>query len=104
MLTEPEPFPLKTDERGLNKSQKFLIRVDEEFQREAEQRNFKARPFVTKLAYQPVKSTKPLTEVDDRVLNSDVRAVKRQAYDNELAEKQREYEELKKQAEAEKQV
>jgi hypothetical protein len=98
-LTQPHPFGLHTEERGVMHSTQFQVKVDEEFQKEAEQRKFKAQPFVKKTPFEPVRSTKPLTEINEVILNSDLRAVKRQAWDNENMEKQRTLEEMKKQQE-----
>jgi len=101
-LTEPSPFSLTTDNRGAAHNNRFKIKVDEEYQKETEQRQFKAKPFVSKRAFEVAKSTRPLTTVDDKILNSDARAVRRQAWDNEMAEKLRAYEEFKKHQEIEK--
>ena len=108
-LTQPEPFQLKAEERGTVFQQNWKVKVDDEFRKEAEQRQFKvkifttysnlfnqARKFTQKPVFEPAKSTKPLTEITDFNLNSDSRAAKRQEWEMEQASKQRAADEMRK--------
>ncbi len=102
--TEPQPFHLTTEERGTLHKNLWQQRVEAEFDQENRVRQFKAKPFVAKTPFGPSKSTQPLTEIDDIVLNSDRRAVQRQVYENTKMEKQMAYEQAKRQFEIEEQV
>lgn len=103
-MTEPEPFSLKTGQRGDKYKEEFKIRVDEEVKSMKKQAQFRAKPFVQKNVFEPQKSTRPLTELTDVVLNSDRRALKRKEFEDTLKEKESMYEDMKKKWEAEQKV
>ncbi|KAK8391952.1 hypothetical protein O3P69_017515 [Scylla paramamosain] len=81
--TQPQPFNLQADQRGMVKQEKFKAQLKEESQLEAEQRKFRARSgdVVHKAPFVPEKSQRPLTEISSFALNTEVRAGKRSEYD-----------------------
>jgi hypothetical protein len=93
-VTEPEPFMLETDLRG-----SIHKRVFDELQynaalKEQSDKMFTARPIphVLDEPFVPEKSFKPLTVVQEVVLNSDIRSAERLAFDADLAARQQEEE------------
>lgn len=101
VITQPQPFALKIEERGADHKKKFLAKVQDEMKENIERTNFKATLFVPTQPYEPQKSTKSLTVIEDFSLNSDVRAIERHTYDLQLEEKMRAAEEVRKQQEEE---
>lgn len=81
--TQPQPFNLQADHRGMVKQEKFKAQLKEESQLEAEQRKFRAQSgnVVHKTPFVPEKSQRPLTEISSFALNTEVRAGKRSEYD-----------------------
>jgi hypothetical protein len=102
--TQPEPFKLAIEERGEEHHQKFLAKLEEEKQEEQEKANFKAKPYVPAVPFEPQKSTKALTLVSDVVLNSDVRAVNRQNFEVQKVEKMKAADEARKKQEEQEKV
>ncbi len=95
-LTEPQPFNLRVEARGQvsKEVQEKKLKEREEEERQRHVHQYKAKPFVDQPAPFPqVKSSIPLTNVQEFVLNSDVRAVRRAEF--EQAERQRRMEEAK---------
>lgn len=91
--TCPEPFHLSADERGQRYKEEFFSKQVEEEQRQAKKAaEFKARPnnVTHKDPFQPQKSNKPLTEISDFALNTDVRAGQRDAFEKFKKEKEAE--------------
>lgn len=87
-MTATQPFQFRSDARGDVKKEQFYIRVDEELKAQEEQKKFRAKPFVPKVPLEITKSKRQLTEIEDVVLSSDRRAVKRQAFDVEMRQKE----------------
>jgi len=102
--TITDPFPLCTEERGIVAANKFKIKVDKRLQEEYERAQFRAKPFVTKVPFEPAKSTRPLTEIREVTLNSDQRALKRQDFDNFLLQKEISYQLAKRKLDEERRV
>lgn len=102
IVTQPQPFALKIEERGADHKKKFNAKVQDEMKENLERTNFKATLFVPNLQpYAPHKSTKELTVIEDFVLNSDARAIERHTYDLQQDEKAKAAEEVRKQQEQE---
>lgn len=100
--TCPEPFQLSADQRGQFYKEEFFTKQVEEERRQAKKASeFKARPnHVThKDPFQPQKSNKPLTEINDFALNTDVRANQRDAFEKHVKEKEAEMASLRRERE-----
>lgn len=84
---------MKTEQRGAQFQQQMKAKWDQQRVEEEHMRQFKARPIVleTKL---PEKPRKPLTEIDNVTLNSDIRAQKRKLWEAQKQMKEREHEEM----------
>ncbi|CAH1780160.1 unnamed protein product [Owenia fusiformis] len=87
--TEPEPFHMEVDNRGAKKAEEWSKQMEEELK---QQREFKANPAkVTQCKpFVPMKSTKPLTELNEFDLNTERRAGQREEY--EIHKKERDQE------------
>lgn len=98
-MTEPQPFKLRVEARGQvarEVLEKKMREREEEEEQARQNQQYKARPFVVQQPANPfpaVRSQIPLTNVEEFVLNSDVRAVRRAEF--EQAERQRRMEEAK---------
>ena len=68
------------------------------------QTNFKATMFVPTAPYEPQKSTKPLTVIDDFTLNSDLRASERHVFEVQKCERTQAAEEARRKQEEEQRV
>lgn len=101
---EIEPFALKTEERGQLHQTNLEMKVSNEIENLKKMQQFKAKPFVEKPFFVPQKSTRPLSEITDIILNSDRRALKRKAFEEEKKQKEQEYMEVQKRLEEEERV
>jgi targeting protein for Xklp2 len=87
-VTEPEPFELESVQKHELYQEHFHEMIDEEERVRRENMEFKARAFKHSKPFITQRSTKPLTTLDDVVLNSDVRASHRREFDNKLLAKE----------------
>ncbi len=90
-VTQPQPFQLRTDARGNEYQQAFHAHVDSEMQEMEQNKSFHAHP-VPRAVHEPFfpqKSSKPLTEIANVELASDVRASQRAAFDRARSDKER---------------
>lgn len=87
-ITEPEPFQLESEEKHYLAQQKLMQQIAEEEEKRKKAMEFKARPFKEPKPFVPKKSNKPLTEIDEFALNSDVRSQKRRLFDEMMHEKE----------------
>jgi hypothetical protein len=80
-VTEPQPFALRSVELHEHSKMALAAKLEAERLAEEEARHFKAKENLSKkvIPFQPVKSNKPLTEVEPVVLFSGVRAEARDA-------------------------
>ncbi|GFO43502.1 targeting protein for xklp2 homolog [Plakobranchus ocellatus] len=98
--TVPEPFELYVDKRGKEYQEQFRAKqLEEERRMQREAATFKAGPnsVIQKKPFQPQNSTKPLTEIDEFQLNTDIRAASREQYDQHLKQREAEFEAIKRQ-------
>ncbi|KAJ3024204.1 Protein tpx2 [Thoreauomyces humboldtii] len=104
-VTQPQPFKLETDLRGMFSRLALDSRLEREQQELDALKEFKAQPIPHghDEPFFPTASSRPLTEVDDVVLKSDVRAEERKLFDYKRKEKEKEDEilrqEMKREAE-----
>lgn len=87
-VTEPAPFELLSVQKHDLYQDLFHERVEEEERERREAMEFKARVFKHAKPFVPQRSTKPLTMLDEVVLNSDTRAAQRREFDNKLMVKE----------------
>ncbi|RKP10072.1 hypothetical protein THASP1DRAFT_22177 [Thamnocephalis sphaerospora] len=87
-LTEPEPFQLRTDERGALYQEQYQQWRAEIEKQEKENREFRAHPVPEYKPFVVKPSDKPLTETMPVTLNSDVRADQRRDFDDAVRERQ----------------
>lgn len=81
-LTEPQPFNLPGEQRHRRAQERFSQKILDEKERTKKESQVKARPMPDlSKAFVVSKSDKPLTEVTDKVLASDIQALKRYEYD-----------------------
>ncbi|KAK3731789.1 hypothetical protein RRG08_035453 [Elysia crispata] len=98
--TKPEPFELYVDKRGKEYQEQFQAKqLEEERRMQRKAATFKAGPnsVIQKKAFQPQASTKPLTEIDEFQLNTDIRAASREHYDQHLKQREATLEAIKRQ-------
>ncbi|XP_050707906.1 targeting protein for Xklp2-like [Eriocheir sinensis] len=83
--TQVKPFSMRVDQRGSTKQERFKEQLEKEAQWEAEQRRFRAQAddVVHKAPFIPEKSKKPLTEISNVPLNTEIRASERSEYENQ---------------------
>ncbi|XP_005090333.1 targeting protein for Xklp2 isoform X2 [Aplysia californica] len=100
-ITLMEPFQLSADHRGQRYKEEFFAKVEEEERQAKEAAQFKARPnhVIHQEPFLPQRSKKPLTEVSDFALNTDIRASQREAFDQQIKAREAELEGLKRQRE-----
>eukprot|EP01112_Ceratiomyxa_fruticulosa_P015267 TRINITY_DN4466_c0_g1_i2.p1 TRINITY_DN4466_c0_g1~~TRINITY_DN4466_c0_g1_i2.p1 ORF type:complete len:530 (-),score=128.17 TRINITY_DN4466_c0_g1_i2:107-1696(-) len=104
-LTVPEPFHLESEERGERYQETvFKPTIQAERKKEIENTHFKATPLPIATPFQPEKSSKPLTVLDDVKLNSESRSKRRAAFDQQMTQKTKQAEENKKKKEQEDEV
>jgi len=102
--TISEPFKLETEKRGVVAVERFAAAVDKEVQETLTKINsFKARPVPRSEPFMVKKSTQPLTEISDFMLNTDRRSVERRTFELKKAEQERQLMELKMNQEKERQ-
>lgn len=89
-LTEPHPFLLETDKRGRLYQSHLQEKLEQEMQKEMEMKSFVANPIPEGGPWIPSLSDKKTTVPDNVILNTDVRAAKRQEFDNLLKQKEEE--------------
>jgi len=94
--TCPQSPHLQTDKRGQEYQLKISEKLIEENKKVEDQRQFKARPMSCAEPFVPVRSSKPLTQISDFVLNSEGRAGRRRDFDNKIQNKIQNQEEEKK--------
>ncbi|RUS26201.1 hypothetical protein BC938DRAFT_471081 [Jimgerdemannia flammicorona] len=89
-LTQPEPFTFVTDARGEQYQASFREKLQMWQQIEKENKRFRAQPIpaFTEKAFQPNKSTKPLTQTDNVQLYTAVRAAERRVLDDQKKERE----------------
>eukprot|EP01087_Luapelamoeba_hula_P020639 TRINITY_DN7075_c0_g1_i1.p1 TRINITY_DN7075_c0_g1~~TRINITY_DN7075_c0_g1_i1.p1 ORF type:complete len:487 (+),score=90.54 TRINITY_DN7075_c0_g1_i1:88-1548(+) len=86
--TLPEGFPLRTEERGVEKVAALLKKLRRQ-EREAKRlRRFKASDYSAPAVFEPAKSARGLTKPDARVRNTDERAVVRAQFDAQVKHQQ----------------
>ncbi|KAI9209706.1 uncharacterized protein BJ171DRAFT_484818 [Polychytrium aggregatum] len=98
-ITEPEPFQLETDLRHDIHSKRLEEKTRRQIEDEERQRQFQAQPLPDGDAFIPKRSNKPLTISENVTLHSEIRAVDRHVFDEQIEAKIREDElakELKK--------
>ncbi|KAJ3092019.1 Protein tpx2 [Quaeritorhiza haematococci] len=93
-VTEPEPFELMTEVRGVHHKLTMEEKLMEEERLKKESANFKARPLQNPVPFVPKKSSKQLTVSEEVFLHTDVRAEERKAFDEEIECRQKLLDEL----------
>ncbi|KAG0724472.1 Targeting protein for Xklp2 [Chionoecetes opilio] len=83
--TQVKPFALQADQRGAVKQERFKHQMDEESKADAMRRKFHAQSdqVVHKTPFVPEKSQKPLTELSNLTLNTEVKASQRHEYNQQ---------------------
>ncbi|KAJ3278773.1 Protein tpx2 [Borealophlyctis nickersoniae] len=94
-VTSPHPFHLETDIRGALHRMTLEEKRAKELEEAAAAKRFVAKPIPALEPFIPKKSDRPVTEPDDVVLHSDVRAEERRAFEEQQREKERADEERK---------
>ncbi|KAI8909703.1 hypothetical protein EDD86DRAFT_144063 [Gorgonomyces haynaldii] len=94
-VTEPSPFLLETELRGMQKEQQLQKQLLELEQKRKEEAHFKAHPLPKLDPFVPQKSDKPLTEVVDPQLNTEMRAEERKEFDLQIQRRLQDEEEAK---------
>lgn len=89
-LTEPVPFQLDTEKRGEIYQAHLQEKLENEMQKEMEMKSFVANPLPESRPWIPVLSDKKVTVPDNLVLNTDLRALKRQEFDDLVKQKEEE--------------
>lgn len=97
-LTDPKPFPLRTEERGVEKVLTLQHSLAAAAEQDKENRQFKALPLPTDAPFKPRPSTRPLTELDEFNLQSDSRAAQRAAFEERMRAKEAAEAEARRQA------
>lgn len=99
-LTEPKPFPLRTESRGAKKVVDLHTKLEMEAYQDKENRCFKAKPLPCAEPFKPRLGEHPLT-VPECHLASDSRARERAAFDARVKAKEAEEAEARRQAQIE---
>ncbi|KAI9002732.1 hypothetical protein BC832DRAFT_593458 [Gaertneriomyces semiglobifer] len=94
--TQPEPFSLETDLRGEFAKLSLQEKLQEEERERRRRKEFRAQPLPVVEPFMPQPSHKPLTDVENVVLHTDVRAEERRAYE-EMKRRKEEMEEMERQ-------
>ncbi|XP_063845765.1 targeting protein for Xklp2-like [Scylla paramamosain] len=99
--TQVKPFALNVERRGSIKQEKFKQQLENEAKKDAAQRKFLAQDdsVVHKNPFVPQKSNRPLTEISNVTLSTEVRAVERSEFDQQRKELEEEMLAAKKMAE-----
>lgn len=87
-ITEPTPFELLSLQKHEIYQDQFHEKISEEERERRAAMEFKAREFKKAKPFVPQRSTKPLTMLDNVLLNSDLRAAQRREFDNKLMAKE----------------
>ncbi|KAJ3219245.1 Protein tpx2, partial [Clydaea vesicula] len=93
--TDPEPFFLKTDERGEIIQQKFKEKLCKEEEERIKKAEFHANAAPKAAPFYPEKSSKPVTEPENVVLHTEIRGKERKAFDDGIKKREEEDNELK---------
>ncbi|KAJ9580425.1 hypothetical protein L9F63_024401 [Diploptera punctata] len=95
--TQPVPFRLTVDKRGMTKQEQLQKKLEEEERELKEMAQFKARPatVITKKPFQPKKADRPLTDITAVELNTEKRAKEREEFDLKVKMEQAHLEELR---------
>ncbi|XP_069698789.1 targeting protein for Xklp2-like isoform X2 [Periplaneta americana] len=103
VATQPSPFKLEVDKRGMTKQQQLKMKLEEEARELQQAAQFKARPAtVVKLKpFEPKKSDRPLTDITSVELNTERRAKEREEFDMKVKMEQEEVEEMRRKREEE---
>lgn len=89
-MTEPVRFKLDTDKRGEIYQAHLQEKLEQEMKKEMEMKAFVANPLPESRPWIPDLSDKKMTIPDNVILNTDVRAAKRQEFDVLLKQKEEE--------------
>eukprot|EP00042_Codosiga_hollandica_P053946 m.719074 g.719074 ORF g.719074 m.719074 type:complete len:545 (-) comp58810_c0_seq16:3597-5231(-) len=90
-ITVPEPFELRSEELHEQYQQVWQEKLEDMIEQEDYMRNkFHAEPVKACEPFQPKKSSRPLTEVNEFALSSDTRGRQRQEFDRMQKEKETE--------------
>ena len=89
-LTEPAPFHLETEKRGAVYQSQFTESIQKKVAEDEKLKKFIANPLPDDLPFVPKLSDKPLVVPDDIVLNTDLRAAKRQEFEEMIKRKEEE--------------
>jgi targeting protein for Xklp2 len=97
LLTEPSPFQLEVDKRGIIKQQQLKQKMEEEARKLQQAAQFKAQSPVVihKKPFQPKKSSRPVTDITAIEINTERRAKEREEFDTKVNLKQAILEESK---------
>ncbi|PNF25470.1 hypothetical protein B7P43_G06000 [Cryptotermes secundus] len=97
LSTEPAPFQLEVDKRGMIKKQQLRQKMEEEARKLQQAAQFKARPAIVlhKKPFEPKKSNNPFTDITAIELNTERRAKEREEFDTKIKLEQAELEELR---------
>lgn len=87
-LTEPAPFPLRTEDRGAAKVTELRSRLARDEEQDKENRCFRAIPLPCAPPFRPRPTDRPLTERLAFNLSSDARAQHRAAFDEHVRAKE----------------
>ncbi|KAJ3041533.1 Protein tpx2 [Rhizophlyctis rosea] len=102
-ITEPEPFHLETDIRHMMYQMSLEEKLEHERLEQQRAKLFKAQPLPHDEPFVPKRSEKPLTEIDEVVLFTEMRSEERRAFEEMLRQKeemeQRERERMKREQE-----
>ncbi|KAJ8330610.1 hypothetical protein O5D80_001133 [Batrachochytrium dendrobatidis] len=89
-LTQPRPFALHTDTRGALHRRDLEKQLAQSAEEEERQRQFHANPVPDLHPFVPKKSSLPLTEIQEIVLHTDIRAEERGAYEDQRRQREQE--------------
>ncbi|KAI9101159.1 hypothetical protein DFS34DRAFT_459004 [Phlyctochytrium arcticum] len=94
-VTNPKPFNLETDIRGDFARLTLQEKLEQEEYEKQRAREFHANPLPLDEPFRPEPSSRPLTNVSDVVLNTDLRAEERKAFEDALRQKEAMEQELR---------
>lgn len=99
--TQVKPFALNVERRGSIKQEKFKQQLEDAAKRDVEQRKFHAQDdsVVRKNPFVPQKSNRPLVEISNVTLSTEVRAMERSKFDQQQKQMEEEMLAAKKMAE-----
>ncbi|KAJ3042781.1 Protein tpx2 [Rhizophlyctis rosea] len=88
-VTEPHPFRLETDIRHMFHQMTLEERLEKERAEEERAKNFKAQPLPHVEPFIPKKSERPVTDPDEVLLFTEMRADERRVFEERLKERER---------------